>query len=120
MSLSLILFRHVVAPPLIRSHSIFSSVYTYYSLKEYMLEVLHHVIVQYSLFTYIMLHFNAVFHIIQIYYGIKCGKVLNGSFLSGILKVNLFAFAYRLFHDDFSPLDGLQANANKLISRISL
>ena len=23
-----------------------------------------------------------------------------------ILKVNLFAFAYRLFHEDFSPIDG--------------
>ena len=23
-----------------------------------------------------------------------------------ILEVNLFAFAYRLFHRDFSPLDG--------------
>ena len=23
-----------------------------------------------------------------------------------ILEVNLFAFAYRLFHEDFSPLDG--------------
>ena len=22
-----------------------------------------------------------------------------------ILKVNLFAFAYRLFHEDFSPID---------------
>ena len=23
-----------------------------------------------------------------------------------ILKINLFAFAYRLFHEDFSPIDG--------------
>ena len=23
-----------------------------------------------------------------------------------ILEVNLFAFAYRLFHEDFSPIDG--------------
>ena len=25
-----------------------------------------------------------------------------------ILEVNLFAFTYRLFHEDFSPLDGTQ------------
>ena len=24
-----------------------------------------------------------------------------------ILEVNLFAFAYRLFHEDFSPIDGM-------------
>ena len=24
-----------------------------------------------------------------------------------ILEVNLFAFAYRLFHEDFSPIDGV-------------
>ena len=29
-----------------------------------------------------------------------------GSFYTQILEVNLFAFAYRLFHRDFSPLNG--------------
>ena len=27
-------------------------------------------------------------------------------FYTKILEVNLFAFAYRLFHEDFSPIDG--------------
>ena len=29
-----------------------------------------------------------------------------GSFYTKILEVNLFAFAYRLFHRDFSPING--------------
>ena len=38
------------------------------------------------------------------YSGITSGRVLNGEFLyTKILEVNLFAFAYRLFHRDFSP-----------------
>ena len=41
------------------------------------------------------------------YYGITSGRVLNGELLyTKILEVNLFAFAYRLFRRDFSPLDG--------------
>ena len=41
------------------------------------------------------------------YSGITSGRVLNGKLLyTKILEVNLFAFAYRLFHRDFSPLDG--------------
>ena len=78
---------------------------------------------------------------IHMYSGITSARVLNGELLyTKILEVNLFAFAYRLFHRDFSPLDGtycmtghmqcvpssgekslrnsLQANANKLTSRI--
>ena len=40
------------------------------------------------------------------YSGITSGRVLNGELLyTKILEVNLFAFAYRLFHRDFSPLD---------------
>ena len=35
-----------------------------------------------------------------------------------IVEVNLFAFAYRLFHENFYPIHG--ANANKLTSRISV
>ena len=41
------------------------------------------------------------------YSGITSGRVLNGELLyTKILEVNLFAFAYRLFRRDFSPLDG--------------
>ena len=41
------------------------------------------------------------------YSGITSGRVLNGELLYiKILEVNLFAFAYRLFRRDFSPLDG--------------
>ena len=41
------------------------------------------------------------------YSGITSGRVLNGDLLyTKILEVNLFAFAYRLFRRDFSPLDG--------------
>ena len=41
------------------------------------------------------------------YSGITSGRVLNGELLyTKILEVNLFAFAYRLFHRDFSPIDG--------------
>ena len=40
------------------------------------------------------------------YSGITSGRVLNGELLyTKILEVNLFAFAYRLFRRDFSPLD---------------
>ena len=45
-------------------------------------------------------------HIIQIYSGITSGRVLDGELLyTKILEVNLFAFTYRLFHEDFSPID---------------
>ena len=48
-------------------------------------------------------------HIIQINSGITSGRVLYGELLySKILEVNLFAFVYRLFHEDFSPIDGVQ------------
>ena len=41
------------------------------------------------------------------YSGITSGRVLNGELLyTKILEVNLFAFAYRLFHRDFSPFNG--------------
>ena len=44
---------------------------------------------------------------IYMYSGITSGRVLNGELLyTKILEVNLFAFAYRLFRRDFSPLDG--------------
>ena len=41
------------------------------------------------------------------YSGITSGRVLNGELLyTKILEVNLFAFAYRLFRRNFSPLNG--------------
>ena len=44
-------------------------------------------------------------HMIQIYFGITSGRVLDGELLyTKILECNLFAFAYRLFHEDFSPI----------------
>ena len=48
-------------------------------------------------------------HIIHIYSGITSGRVLNRELLhTKILEVNLFAFAfaYRLFHEDFSSIIG--------------
>ena len=45
--------------------------------------------------------------IIRIYSGITRGRVLNGELLyTEILEVNLFAFAYKLFHEDFLPISG--------------
>ena len=44
----------------------------------------------------------------------QSGRVFDGELLyTQILEVNLFAFAYRLFHKDFSPLNG--ASCKKLI-----
>ena len=44
---------------------------------------------------------------IHIYSRITSGRVLDGELLyTKILEVNLFAFAYRLFHKDFSSIDG--------------
>ena len=44
--------------------------------------------------------------LVQIYSGIISGRVLDGVLLyTKILEVNLFAFAYRLFHEDFSPIN---------------
>ena len=41
------------------------------------------------------------------YSGITSGRVLNGELLyTKILEVNLFAFVYRLFHEDFSLIIG--------------
>ena len=47
-----------------------------------------------------------LYYIIQIYSGITNGRVLNGELLyTKILEVNLFAFAYRLFHEDFFSIN---------------
>ena len=41
------------------------------------------------------------------YSGITSDRVLDGELLyAKILEVNLFAFAYGLFHEDFSSIDG--------------
>ena len=43
----------------------------------------------------------------HMYSGITSGTVLDGELLyTKILEVNLFAFAYRLFHRDFSAING--------------
>ena len=50
---------------------------------------------------------ESIYNTIHMYSGITSGRVLNGELLyTKILEVNLFAFAYRLFRRDFSPLDG--------------
>ena len=52
------------------------------------------------------------------YSGITSGRVLNGELLyTKILEVNLFAFAYRLFRRDFSPLDGTYCIPSSNMSR---
>ena len=44
---------------------------------------------------------------IHTYSGITSGRVLDGELLyTKILEVNLFAFAYRLFHEYFSSING--------------
>ena len=41
------------------------------------------------------------------YFGITNCRVLDGELLyTEILEVNLFVFAYRLFHRDLSPING--------------
>ena len=48
-----------------------------------------------------------IYNTIHMYSEITSGRVLNGELsYTKILEVNLFAFAYRLFRRDFSPLDG--------------
>ena len=45
-------------------------------------------------------------YVIQICSGITSGRVLFGELsCTKILEVNMFAFAYRLFHEDFSPIN---------------
>ena len=52
---------------------------------------------------------------IHMYSGITSGRVLNGELLyTKILEVSLFAFAYRLFHRDFSPLDGTYCTTGQM------
>ena len=52
--------------------------------------------------------YNTYNNIIHMYSGITSGRVLDGELLyTKILEVNLFAFAYRLFHRDLSPINGV-------------
>ena len=49
---------------------------------------------------------TSIITIIQVYSGITRGRVLDGELLyTNILEVSLFAFAYRLLHEDFSSID---------------
>ena len=58
------------------------------------------------------------------YSGITSGRVLDGELLyTTILEVNLFAFAFRLFHEDFSSINGafayrLSEHTDKTLSHI--
>ena len=59
-----------------------------------------------------------IYNTIHMYSGITSGRVLNGELLyTKILEVNLFAFAYRLFRRDFSPLDGTYCNMSRRVGR---
>ena len=52
------------------------------------------------------------------YSGITSSRVLNGELLyTKILEVNLFAFTYRLFRRDFSPLDGTYYDMSRRVGR---
>ena len=61
--------------------------------------------------------YNNTLNTIHMYSGITSGRVLDGKLLcTKILEVNLFAFAYRLFHEDFSSINRalLQWSVDKL------
>ena len=62
------------------------------------------ILIDQSFKNYIIISINTI----HMYSGITSGRVLNGELLyTKILEVNLFAFAYRLFRRDFSPLDAI-------------
>ena len=51
----------------------------------------------------VALNKNIMVHIIQIYSGIICGRVLNGErYAQRFTDLNLSVVVYRLFHEDFS------------------
>ena len=51
---------------------------------------------------------NYSVYTIHIWSGITSGRVLDGELLcTQILEVNLFAFAYRLFHEDPPPIQSV-------------
>ena len=52
--------------------------------------------------------YKSVSNTIHMCPGTTSGRVLDGELLyTKILEVNLFAFAYRLFHEDFSSINGV-------------
>ena len=56
-------------------------------------------------------HVYILHNTIHMYSGITSGRMFDGVFLyTKILEINLFAFAYRLFHEDFSSIDGTFQN----------
>ena len=60
-----------------------------------------------------------IYDTIHMYSGITSGRVLYGELLyPKILEVDLFAFAYRLFLEDFSSIDGaLKRNLHETVCR---
>ena len=55
----------------------------------------------------IAIFYLVLYYTIHMYSGITNGRVLGGELLcTKILEVNLFTFAYRLFHKGFSPING--------------
>ena len=48
---------------------------------------------------------------------INCSLLLFADTILEVLEVNLFAFAYRLFRRDFSPLDGTYCNMSHRVGR---
>ena len=60
-----------------------------------------------SFMQFILTKNTEVIYPIHMYSGITTSRVLDGELLyKKILEANLFAFAYRLFHEDFYPIDG--------------
>ena len=58
---------------------------------------------------------------IQIYYGITSGRLLEGELLYiKILEVILFVFAYRLFHEDFSLIYQSLVNLREIFMKQSV
>ena len=49
-------------------------------------------------------HTYTLRHIIQIYFGITRGRVLNGELYTQRLHKLIYLFVYRVFHEDFFPL----------------
>ena len=65
--------------------------------------------------------YKYIYNTIHMYSGITSGRVLNGELLyTKILEVNLFAFAYRLFRRDFSPLDGTSIEWGEISTKQSV
>ena len=46
-----------------------------------------------------------------------CTNIIEVNLSTKILEVNLFAFAYRLFHRDFYPLNGAYCNTKQSVGK---